>query len=365
MKADQVLGRNPGSAAAILDRLHETYRTQPQIGLVLGAGVSMDSCVPGYRQLALAVLKRAQKEHLLREPSLEVSAYLGRGEGEQPEPDEIFEYLRLLFAGDRARFNQLVGAVLYEHLERRSHKMVAAETYRLNSTLDAVITFCAARPGAAHAGMSLTPHARVASNKRVAAILTTNYDNLVEGSFGSKYRRSGVVRPVGRPPVTHRPGTIPVFHWHGYISYVLPKSPDSPIKVSDLLIAERDYYSAFYDLLGFGNLVAANVFRTWPTLFIGSSMTDRNMRRVLYQTRTESLGATAEREHFAILLRSTEATQRPREDLEDVVLGSYGVSVLRVDHKSEISDLLRSLYLSPDDVTGDQEWNWVKRDLAP
>lgn len=33
---------------------------------------------------------------------------------------------RLLFADDAARFNQLVGAELYEQLERRPHKMVAA-----------------------------------------------------------------------------------------------------------------------------------------------------------------------------------------------------------------------------------------------
>jgi hypothetical protein len=363
MKPDTTPRPDPGPDT-VLTRLHETYRTQPQIGLVLGAGVSWDSKIPGYRELALQALRRARHEPSLREPSAAVLAYLERREGEQPDPDQIFEYLRLHFVGDAARFNRLVGAVLYEKLERRSHKMVAADTYLHNSTLDAVVSFCAARPGARHASPRLSPRARVAANKRVAAILTTNYDNLVEGAFGSKYRRSGVVRPVGRPPVTYRPGTIPVYHFHGYISYEPPTRPDAPPKVSDLLIAESDYFGAFYDFLGFGNVVAANFFRTWPTLFIGSSMKDRNIRRILYQTRIESMGAAEEREHFAILLRSANPDDRPREDLEDSVLGAYGVSVIRVDDKSQISALLNGLYLAPDEVA-EEEWTWAKRDRDP
>jgi hypothetical protein len=346
--------RTPWAGEDARARLLDTYRSGPQIGLVLGAGVTVDSEVPAYLSLALRVFELADEERLLQGCPPHVRTHLTDiAERGAAEPDEIFEYIRTFFAGGPGRFHELVKQALYERIDVRSHKMVATSTYRKNSTLDAVISFCAARPESAHAGPRQS--VRVAVNRRVGAILTTNYDNLVEGSFGTKYGKSGLLRPVGRPPAPYRPGTIPVYHCHGYISYAPPRAPGIGVEVSDLLISQHDYFGAFYDQLGFGNVVAANFFRRWPSLFIGSRMTDRNIRRVLYQTRVESIGATRDLEHFAILERSG----RPEDDLADAVLTSYGVSVIRIGEFSEISELLRDLYLCPDDVD-DEEWNWAK-----
>jgi len=342
--------RNQGVRA----RLHETYCTQPQIGLVLGAGVSVASHVPDYLSLALRVFELAEASDRLRSSSSGARSYLSEQAREDgAEPDEILEFIRRAFTGDAIEFQQLVRQALFEKVQLRSHRMVASSTYRDNATLDAVISFCAAEPGAAHAGAKQS--VRVAVNRRVGGILTTNYDNLVEGSFGSKFGKSKLLRPVGRPPISYRPGTIPVYHCHGYISYSPPKEGSSGVEASDLVIAQQDYFSAFYDLLGFGNVVATNFLRRLPSLFIGSAMTDRNIRRVLYQIRAESIGASSDLEHFAILKRSG-----ARDELEDAVLESYGVSVVRVADHGEIPDILRDLYLSPAGVKK-KDWDWVRR----
>lgn len=334
-------------------RLRETYRTQPQIGLVLGAGVNVESKVPDYLSLALRVFELADEGKRLGSLPRGARDWLSqRARQDETEPDEILQFIRTVFAGDPLELHELVKNALFEKIEPRSHRMVAASTYRSNATLDAVISFCAAEPEKSHAGKKLS--VRVAVNKRVGGILTTNYDNLVEGSFGSKFGRSGLLRPVARPPIPYRPGTIPVYHCHGYISYAPPKS-DSGSGPSDLVIAQQDYFGAFYDLLGFGNVVATNFLRRLPSLFIGSAMTDRNIRRVLYQIRAERMGASSELEHFAILKRAG-----PRDGLADAVLASYGVSVIRIDDYGEIPGLLRDLYLSPAGVR-EEDWEWARR----
>lgn len=326
-----------------LARLHETYCTQPQIGLVLGAGVTICSGVPGYLPLALQVYRLALERQLIP-ASPQVREYLTYDAvaREATEAEEIFEHLRAAFPHRPDVLYGLVREALYDNrFPFRVKKTVPPRTYLDNQTLDAVISFCAAPPGASHAAVHVSK--RVAANKRVGAILTTNYDNLVEGAFGTKYGKQNLLRPVGRFPDDSTPGTIPAYHCHGYISYA--RAEDEGV---NLLIAEHDYFDAFYDESGFGNVVATTFFRRWPSLFIGSSMADRNIRRVLHKTRDEAA------EHFAILKCSG-----PKDDLVDEVLRAYGVSVIRIDDYSEIPTILGDLYLAPIDV-GPNEWGRVR-----
>lgn len=354
------------SADEAIARLHEVFRTQPRIGLVLGAGVTVGSDVPDYRSLSVRVVELGLADGGFRGRPRRITTALRRltagrdradDRRDELEPDEILEIVRTYLIGGEARFHDLVKRALYEHVTVRSHRMVARSTYMRNHTLDAVISFCAARPGAGHAGP--TPSVRVAPNRRVGAVLTTNYDNLVEGSFGTKYGAGSVLRPVGRRPTSSEPPPIPVFHCHGYISYVPPEQRGGVIEVSDLLGAQTDYFGAFYDQLGFGNIVATNFFRRYPALFIGSRLTDRNIRRILFQVRTERIGVADGIEHFAILPHAG-----PTDDLEDALLASYGVSVIRIGGFQRIPEILRDLYLSPDDVDED-EWAWVRPPSPP
>lgn len=212
-------------------RLIDTYRRVPEIGLVLGAGVSVQSGVPDYASLATGVLALAEQEGHLDDSAREHRRLLGGGVApcEVPPPDVILTYVRAHVASSE-RFHQLVREVLYRDVAVPStkldeqvlpvaertwtpHKTVAHAVFQRNATLDAVISFCAAEPGAPHARRS-SRRARAATNRRVGAILTTNYDNLVEASFGTKYLKS-LLPPVGRIETDVGGDEIPVYHCHG------------------------------------------------------------------------------------------------------------------------------------------------------
>ncbi len=351
-------------------RLVDTYGSAPEIGLVLGAGVSVQSGVPNYATLATGVLALAEQEGRLNESACQHHRLLaGRVPPcEVPPPDVILTYARAHIASSD-RFHQLVREVLYRDVavpstkphEQRwpvakrtwtKHKTVAREIFHHNATIDAVISFCAAEPGARHARRS-SQKARAATNRRVGAILTTNYDNLVEASFGTKYMKS-LLPPVGRSSTKLRGDGIPVYHCHGYVTYPPGKDDDPPY--SELLIAEEDYYSATYDPGSFGNTAIARVLHRMPCLFIGSAMTDRNLRRhlLLSDDADRRNSATVPREHFAILPEADHL-----DDFTDAVLARYRVSVIRIKEFSEIPGLLRDLYVSPDDTT-EGDWDWTQ-----
>lgn len=355
---------------AAISELCATYQEVHQIGLVVGAGVSRDSGVPLYGELAIQLIGLARQQHKLKGVPDSVLEFLAEQEpGLEADPDKILQYLcDHLASHDSLR--RLVKEVLYRGVDtHKSHKMVGARTYLENPTLNAVISFCAAPPGS-----PLAPNStgRWETNPKVGGILTTNYDNLVEGAFGSKYGKS-LLKPVAREGARERmPGkrVIPVYHMHGYVSYVDdPNTPDQ-VKASELVIAEEDYYRTFYNLLGFSNVVAVSFLRQFPCIFVGCSMLDRNIRRILYHLRRERIGASAVYRHFAILPPRAEGEQ----DLDDAVLASFGVTAIRLDDDChmgvQIEAILKRVWQSLDGVS-EAHWlaarqgSWARRADLP
>lgn len=350
-----------------ITKLCQIYRSKPQIGLVLGAGVSCGSDVPLYLKMALDLYKHASKQNLLpNAPSSAVTFLDEQAELLQRKddggvarltPEEIVLFIKTYLADkDPQVWLKLVKKVLYANVEiAKSHKMVGRETIKKNDTLVAVICFCAALPGSTLALES--PH-RIETNPKVGGILTTNYDYLVEGSFGSKFGRS-MLKPVGRSDARESlPGrrVIPVYHIHGYVSYVPPKDDPAGVKGSEeLVIAEDDYLKTFYEPLGFCNYIAMSFFRRFPCLFIGSSMTDMNIRRFLYHHNRERDDSPKSPNHFAIL--KTEGTLE--DDFKDAILSSYRVSTIWIQEFEEIGEILERVYTSEEGVT-QKDWEALK-----
>lgn len=351
---------------AAIDMLCAAYQEASQIGLVVGAGVSKESGVPLYRELACQLFELARQRHKLKEVPNSVLAFMAEQDaGSLVEPDKILQYVcDHLVSKDSLR--QLVKEVLYRHVDtHKSHKMVGARTYLENLTLDAIISFCAVP-----AGSPLAPGStgRWGTNPKVGGILTTNYENLVEGAFGSKYGRS-LLKPVAREGARERtPGkrVIPVYHMHGYVSYVDDPSAPDQVKASELVITEEDYYRTFYNLLGFSNVVAVSFLRQFPCVFVGCSMQDRNIRRILYHLRRERIGASTVCQHFAIL----PSRQQGEQDFYDAVLASFGVTAICLDDGYpmgvQIEAILKHVYISLEGVTeahwlAAKEGSWTRR----
>src|SRR5574340_1847688 len=171
--------------------LVSAYVKAPQFGLVLGAGVTAESHVPTYAGLALRLLEYAGEQGVLALPQEWVRSFvdqqrdlLNAGDRKTVPPEEVVQFVRAHLEGDRAGLTQLIKAVLYEKAATR--RTVGREAFECNPTLDAILTFCAARPGTVLAAPS---DYEIEANLKIGGLLTTNYDNLVEGAFHTKYRR--------------------------------------------------------------------------------------------------------------------------------------------------------------------------------
>jgi hypothetical protein len=347
-----------------IEKLCNTYRENRQIGLILGAGVSKESKVPLYKGLAAGLVKRAYKELLRRNAPREALDFIlelsRSGEEEKIDPEAVFQFVHEYIP--EQRLLELIWKVIYKKVpppHKGRFKMVAASTYTKNKTLDAIISFCSASPGSPFASGAT---GRWETNQKVGGILTTNYDNLVEGSFNSKYRKL-LLKPVpleGARETIEGKRVIPVYHMHGYFNY--QKSPDKrDLEKLGMVIAEEDYYQTFYNLLGFSNVVAMSFMRRFPCIFIGCSMVDRNIRRILYHLRRERIHSSDINDHFAIL-----PLQSPGEDeFDDAVLKSFGVTAIRVKKGkhmgADIEAILKQVYLSMEGLNDEKYWDEAKK----
>ncbi len=348
-------------------KLISTYRRSTQFGLILGAGITVDSKVPGYNSLAIRLLE-ASIEQPQFNGSKEWVLNLVQQQKDQMDnkrvtipPDELILCVRELLGNDKECLRNLVKQELYKEV------LVATTAgrgvFEDNCTLDAVLTFCAACPGTI-----LSPgksNYEVEVNHKIGGILTTNYDNLVESAFHTKYRRN-LLQPIGRASTNEfekkERQTIPVYHIHGYVGFRSDKKKEGQGKYPDIIIAEDDYFGTFYDPLGFNNYIAMSFLRRSPSLFIGASMTDKNILRFLFHLSNAAGGRLPEHQKkFAILQR----TGSPGDSLKDRVLSAYGVEIIWIkDFAREIPMILQKMYVASG--TKDMEkllfnnWNYLR-----
>jgi len=353
-----------------LEELQKFYQDNRQIGLVLGAGVSKDSGVPLYQNLALDLF-RETRTFLRRNAAPETAMGYLENQLKLPadkisvEPDKVIQFIRN-YIGSEHRFKLSMKNAVFLDVPKDAkgnveltYKRVSHKTYKDNDTLNSVITFCSAVPN--RESNLDGSNSRWDINPKVAAILTTNYDNLVEGSFGSKYGKS-LLKPFARPRSNKsdkKKNVITVYHMHGYISYTKDKRFKNGLKASDLVASENDYYAAFYNHLTFNNIVATTFLRQHSSLFIGCSMDDINLRRVLFQLKEENDYSTIKKDHYALIPESSKG----KDQFNDELLYALGVRVIRISKKNigkEIEIILKKMYISEDGFD-ENDWHDIKK----
>lgn len=182
--------------------------------------------------------------------------------------------------------------------------------YLLNKTLYSI-------EGGVHRSPTMETLARLcASQCCVSAIVNFNYDSLFEEYLEEVKLAHSIIWSADVRP---RPGTLPIYHPHGYLK--LGGGPNT-----DIILSEEDYYRY------------ARVPYAWPDIaliahltqsicvFVGCSMTDPNIRRLLRTAHPVSRYA-----HYAFLPRR--ASENKREvmlmNLFDRDLETLGVRSIR------------------------------------
>ncbi len=340
--------------------LKNTYSKTPQFGLVLGAGVTAASGVPTYDELALRLLELASGEEGFTCSQVWTCAFTKRQKALRKKKcitvpsDEVIQFARAHLGEDRKLLRKLIKEVLYKDTAAAApRRTVGRSTFVNNLTLNAVLTFCAARPDTV---LALASEYDVEANNKIGGILTTNYDNLLEGAFHTKYRRN-LLKPVGRPSSEEfgqERRLIPVYHIHGYVGYRENVAAESSLKTPSVVSTEDDYFQVFYDPLGFGNYIAMDFLRRFPCLFIGSAMTDKNLRRYLFHLSKDAGTSVPHMKKYAIL----KATGESKDEITDRILLSYGVETIWIEDFKEIKDILFETYMAVKGVTED-DWTYL------
>jgi hypothetical protein len=105
------------------------------------------------------------------------------------------------------------------------------------------------------------------------SIVTFNFDCLVEDNL---HTASIPNKAIFSEALNHDPNEMPIYHVHGF----LPRTGEID-EDTELVFSEDAYHSQFIDPFSWSNLIQLNKLTQNTCLFVGISLTDPNMRRLL------------------------------------------------------------------------------------
>ncbi len=108
----------------------------------------------------------------------------------------------------------------------------------------------------------------------VQGVVTYNFDDLLEQRLKHHQVATNIISTES--DIT-TPDKLSVFHVHGY----LPRPIDKLDENAELIFSEEDYHKVYRDAYCWSNIVQLNYLRESTCLFIGCSLTDPNLRRLL------------------------------------------------------------------------------------
>lgn len=332
-------------------KLAESYQKSGVV-LVLGAGVSEGVGVPTWGRL----LERLANGVAASGRHVEYGELIRHGLT-YPIIASLFEE----YSGSRKDFVEHVRKALYETfpffpegVSKKNRREFVRYVKENNLSLHAVGTFCAVpREGTD----------RYEPNPLVGGIVTFNLDAVLQAYVYARFEKR-LLRTIERASASAIATKINIYHMHGFLRFdrlAGDLSKDAPDAV---ILTEQDYFNFFNDPTSLFNYTFLYLLREAHCLFLGLSMKDENIRRMLHLSKLErmraliregvSRGEARERSlrHFAVLKRSAVA---PVDEAIEKTLLPLGTMVLWVEDWPEVPERLRELYES----TG-RDWSVVR-----
>lgn len=320
-----------------VDDLGDAYERSGLV-LVLGAGVSRKSDLPTWSELLAALAIEfigpggAALLDELKSQGFGAPAIASVLESHCPKGVSFADAVRDKLYADFPYYDASgTGA--------REESGFADYVARTNHTLAAVAALCARKH----------PHAQAFfANPRIHAIINFNFDAIFRKYVFARY--GPLVRTTERASKSRIPDRISVYHLHGYLRFDAKLGQKD--KESDKLVfTEQQYFDFTTDQLSLFTYTFLYLLREYPCLFIGLSMQDANLRRLLHHSYDERVNGHGEEgeadiaagkstRHFAILQQGSETS---REAAERSLL-RLGVQPLWVTDHAEIPGLLGKVY---------------------
>ena len=252
-----------------------------RLTLYLGAGASVPSGLPTWQRLVWAMyfdMLRENNEGVYSNYLHAVAEWMLQ---KSPDPLEITaQKIRRRYGDEDAAFRESLRRQLYNGF-CAGDRYFAPERSKLrrgNGTLRAIAR--------------LVERSSPRAGRGVEAVITYNYDNLLEIALSPRARCHVAHNDRPAPP-----GSIPIYHVHGYVPLERPTSGDD----GDIIFTEEQYHEATNSAYSWSNLVQLRSFSSSTGLMIGLSLSDRNIRRLLHAVSRSPVPATC----FALLQKPT------------------------------------------------------------
>lgn len=245
-----------------------------------------------------------------------------------------------------ARFLDVLSDELYQNF--RFRHMITKQHQRdefVNFVRDSNPTMCAIAALCAQERSTTG----FAANEKIRAVVNFNVDSILRSYAHSRYS-TYLFRTIESASTLAKTGRIPIYHMHGFLKFDRSNSKGDDDEVR-CVFTEGEYYDFFNRPNSMFSYTFLYLLREYNCLFIGMSMTDENIRRLLHystserrQRATEMGKGPPERlalRHFCILKSSGLAKL---DDLTDISLRRLGTRVLWVHGFDEIPKRLAYIY---------------------
>lgn len=267
-----------------------------ELALFVGAGVSMGCGLPSWNELVRRVVTEVWKHdkklaaELLNKPHGIAARYSKRYAGE--------------------KFNRIVQQCLYQD------------------------------------DLALSPCVQAIAESGIKNICTFNFDDLLEEAF----QIAGLEPDVATPnePFSLNQHGVKIFHPHGFLSRFHETAETDAAKI---VFSEDDYHGLYSEPYSWANIAQLMLLSGFSVLFIGLSMQDSNLRRLIDVARSRGF----KHQHFAIFRDPTAgATKGDREmqqgirKMIEMDLKSLSVTPWFVDDHDTIAEVLQKISVKSD-----------------
>lgn len=281
-----------------------------RLTLVSGSGVTVDAGVPSWNDLLLQLLgtmiTRMSTDHALPMSGADANKFHSRY---SPSSLVVGTYLKINLGND---FLRELRDALY------------CSNPKSSDLLNAIVDL--SRPQR--------------DGKPLDSIITFNFDALLEENLE---KQNIAHRAIYGEGVRNSPNELPVYHVHGF----LPRKGPIPENM-EVVFSEDAYHNQFIDPFSWSNLIQLNKLGQNTCLFIGLSLTDPNLRRLLDVAIRKNPEKTLN--HFIIKKTPSNTKSEATMDklallLEEQDANELGLNVIWVDEFEEIPKLLNSIAL--------------------
>jgi hypothetical protein len=166
------------------------------------------------------------------------------------------------------------------------------------------------------------------------SIITFNFDCLVEENLST----NGIPnRPIFSEAIKHGSHELPIYHVHGY----LPRTGQIPADM-ELVFSEDAYHNQFIDPFSWSNLIQLNKLTQNTCLFVGISLTDPNMRRLIDVAWRKNPDKVLSHYMVKRLPRASEkdVLDEVSKLLEEQDANALGLNVVWIDEFAELPSVL-------------------------